>query len=130
MQNMSKNTILLIVGGVVLLCALGAITLFLILGAQNYFGGGQPTQLGPDAAYTSVAQTVEAAADPGCDRYAVGRAFADACSGAADEHADPTAPTANQYPAAAYEYTDPANGYTHSGSLRPGNFCRGCFLPG
>ncbi len=60
MQNMSKNTILLIVGGVVLLCALGAITLFLILGAQNYFGGGQPTQLGPDAAYTSVAQTVEA----------------------------------------------------------------------
>jgi hypothetical protein len=59
-MNMSKNTIILIVGGVVLLCALGAITLFLVLGARNYFGGGSPTQAGPDAAYTAVAQTVEA----------------------------------------------------------------------
>ena len=59
-MNMSKNTIILIVGGAVLLCALGAITLFLILGARNYLGGGNPTPLGPDAAYTSVAQTVEA----------------------------------------------------------------------
>jgi hypothetical protein len=60
MNNLSRNNIILIVGGVVLLCALGAITLFLVLGARNYFGGGQPTQPGPEAAYTSVAQTVEA----------------------------------------------------------------------
>jgi hypothetical protein len=60
MNNLSRNNIILIVGGVVLLCALGAITLFLILGARNYFGGGQPTQAGPEAAYTAVAQTVEA----------------------------------------------------------------------